>query len=165
MTVTDQASVQVTNYDAGIANESVSGFGGRLFFAKVDAVQAAIGSANSTFRLCVLPPGKYRYLSWLSRVRTTAFGTGRTMDIGVGAYTEPDGDEISADEDAIHSAKDVSSATSWFPGQGDELDDAVGEDGTLLINSRTPVEITAKVESGTVPADAEIRGGLMFLGA
>ena len=165
MTVTDQKSVQVTNRDAGVLNESITGFGARLYPMVVNALQAALGSANSTFQLGVLPPGKWRYVSFLSRLRTTAFGTGRTMDIGHAAYTEPDGDAVNANEIAIHSAKDVSAVTNWVPGQGDELDDAAGEFGTLLINSRTNVTITAKVESGTVPANAQIDGILMFLGA
>ena len=165
MTVTDQKSVQVTNRDAGVANESVSGFGGRIYCMVVNTVQAALGCANSTFQLGVLPPGKWRYLSMLSRVRTTAFGTARTLDIGTGAYTNPDGTAVAADEDAIHSAKDVSSATNWNPGQTDELDDAAAEFGTLLINSKTPVTITGICKAGTVPVSARIDGMLFFLGS
>ena len=80
MTVTDQKSVQVINRDAGKLNESITGFGGRLYPMVVNALQAALGSANSTFQLGVQPPGKWRFVSFLSRVRTTAFGTARTME-------------------------------------------------------------------------------------
>lgn len=164
MTVTVTKSTQVSNADSGIANEAVSGFGGRLYPMIVNAQQDGLGSANSTFTLGYLPPGKWRYLSFLSQVRTTAYGTSRTMDVGHGAYTENDGDAVTADEDAIHSAKDVSAAAIWSPGASDELDNAAGEWGSLLIDNRTTVAITAKVESGTVPDDAQIDGLLMFLG-
>jgi hypothetical protein len=164
MTVLNTLSTQRTNRAAGTKNEAISGFGGRLYTMVINAVQSGVGSANSTFELGTLPAGKWRYMSHLSRLRTTAYGTARTMDIGLGAYTEPDGDAISADEDAFHSAKDVAAAANWVPGQGDELDDASGEFGAPLINSRTEVVVTAKVEAGTSPDGARIDGVMVFLG-
>jgi hypothetical protein len=163
MTVTNQLSTQVTNHNAGTITDFGLGFGGRLFPMFVTTTQAALGCANSTFELGILPPGNWYYVSWLSRLRTSVFGTSRTLDIGFGAYTNPDGTAVTANASAIHSAKDVSSATSWFPGQGDELDDATGEYGLFQVNSKTSVTVTAICKAGTVPASAHIDGVLFFL--
>ncbi len=165
MTVTNQKSTQITNREAGTINESVTGTGGRMWYFYFDCAQAALGCANSTFEFVVLPPGKWRYISWLSRVATTAFGTARTLDVGVGAYTNPDGTAVSAAASAIHSAKDVSAAANWAPGQSDELDDAAGDDGTYLINSKTSVTITGICKAGTATTSARVKGMLAFLGS
>lgn len=160
MAVTTEKSTQVTNENNGVANESVN-YKGLVHFFQFDFTQgAAAGDINSTMDLIKLPPGKWRFLKKQSIVYVSAFGAARTLDIGHTGYTEPDDDVVAADEIAIHSAADASAAGSFEP--GDELEGA-GEDGSLIINTRTTVVIQAKVEGGTIPAGATIKGRLAFM--
>src|SRR5688572_33378586 len=65
------------------------------------------GDANSTIALVKIPPGKYTLLGDLCRIRHSAFGSGRTMDVGWDAYTNEDGTPVAADEDGLSSAAGV----------------------------------------------------------
>lgn len=135
---------------------------GRLSFFDFAFTQgAAAGDANSLVNLRQLPPGKYLIIAQASYVRTSAFGDSRTLDIGHTGYTQPDGTTVAADEDALHSAADVSAAGGFIP--ADETY-AGTNGGTFLINSATPVVIQAKVEGGTIPAAATIAGYLVVCG-
>jgi hypothetical protein len=157
MALTAEKSVQVTAELAGRQSDSVD-YKGSLQLFRVDFTQsAAAGDANSTADLAILPPGKWRYCPSYSRLATSAFGASRTLDLGHAGYTEPDGDVIAASENAFDTAKDVSAAVAWYPGQSATVDDNV------VINSRTPVIIRAKCESGTLPAAATIKGTLGFM--
>ena len=157
MALTTEKSIQVSNAAAGIANDSAD-YKGSLVPFKVDFTQgAAAGDTASTADLMELPPGKWRYIQDLSKLFHSALGTGRLLDIGHTGYTEPDGDVIAADVDAIDSLHDVAAAGSYAP--GDELT----VDGTLVINSRTKVLIQGRVTVTSLPAGATIKGILMFM--
>lgn len=156
MAVTAEKSTQANVSVTGLPLPSTENKGTPVMF-KVDFTQgAAAGDANSTQDLIILPPGRWRYWQHLSKLFNSAFGAARLLDIGHTGYTEPDGDVIAADVDAIDSLHDVAAAGSYQP--GDEL----LVDGSLLINSKTPVTIQARVTGGTIPAAATVKGVLVF---
>lgn len=86
---------------------------GKLRFAYGLVTASGALAANGTAALFWLPPGRKRILPNLSRVTTSAFGTGRTLDIGHGAYSNspPSGTEAE-DVDAFVDGLDVSGAVS-----------------------------------------------------
>lgn len=114
------------------------------------------GDANSTADLVELPAGKVRIFAGLSRVSHSAFGASRTLDVGHGGYTQPDGTVVNADEDALHSAADISSAGGFAPV------DETGNDQTFVYESIAPVAIKAKCEAGTIPAAATLEGFIVY---
>jgi hypothetical protein len=159
MAVTTEKSDQVTNRDARpTVNNPVSDEGGRIRLAYFSFTQgAAAGDANSTVDLVYLPAGRKRILGALSNVSTSAFGSSRTLDIGHAGYTEAsDGSTVAADEDAIHSAADISSAGAFAP-----LDE-IGNDKTFEIYSKGAVLIIAKCEGGTIPVAATVEGYITY---
>lgn len=164
MPVTNESSSQFKKDSApttnGINQHYDQGVPKYWFFSFTQG--AGAGDANSTIDLRQLPPGKFRIVGQASYVRTSAFGASRTLDIGHTGYTQPDGTAVAADEDALHSAADVSSAGGFVP--ADEIYGA-GNGGTFLVNSATVVTIEAKVEGGTIPAGATIDGYIVTIGA
>jgi hypothetical protein len=121
---------------------------------------AVAGDANTTIDLCELPPGPVRVLPWMSRIKTSAFGSSRTLDIGHRAYQVKDPvagvyTEEAENETAFVAAKDVSSAVA---------NDAWS--ATVLkydIYSKAGVMIFAKVEGGTIPVAATLSGFVAYL--
>ena len=154
MAVTNSPSTQMTNIAAGTANPSYAGKAA-LYLLFFD-VTTVLGDTNSTATLCQIPGGKSKYLSYLSRMYTAAFGTGRTMDIGWAEYINEEGVTVVADEDGIHSALDVAAAgTGVSP--GDEL-----TNGMLLFSVQTTCTLKAKVEAAAVTAGKTINGWFGF---
>ena len=155
MAVTNQLSTQLTNSAAGVANPAYAGKAAvyLLFF---DVPSTVIGDANSTIELVDIPGGKSKYLSYLSRLYASAFGTGRTMDIGWRAYINEEGATVAADEDGIHSALDVAAAGTGVS-VGDEL-----TNGMLLFSVQTTCRIVAKVEAAALGAGETINGWFGF---
>lgn len=118
---------------------------------------AKAGDANSTFELVDLPSGRVRVLGYASCIKHSAFGTARTLDVGLSAYRKIGGtSDTTADEDALHSAADVAAAGSFAP--HDEL-----ATGMLVVNSKYGATITAKCESGAVPSGATLKGYFVIL--
>lgn len=157
MALTAEKSTLAAAVGTGVTVESVSGKGEVIFFYVNFTQSAAIGDANSTIDLVVLPPGKWRYVADLSKLYYSAFGAARTLDVGFAVYTEPDGDIIAASQAAIDLTKDVAAAGSYAPGG------ALTADGTLLINSKTPVTIYATCKAATLQAGSTIKGLLAFM--
>ena len=156
MAVTTEKSTQVTNIDAGTIIEPLD-LSGKLRIACFNFTQgSAAGDANSTADLVKLPAGKIRIFGALSRVCHSAFGTGRTLDVGYAAYTNQAGTAVNADEDALHSAADVSAAGNFTPS------DEMGDDAYLDIESLTGVTIKAKCESATLPVGATLNGYIVY---
>lgn len=86
---------------------------GKLRFVYGKVTAAAALSAGGTMALAMLPPGRLRVLPQLSRITTSAFGAGRTLDVGYGAFQDrPSGtaDPVVADPDAFIDGLDVSGA-------------------------------------------------------
>lgn len=133
----------------------------RFCYFALPAVAVA-GDINTTVDLCKLPPGAIRILPWLSRIKVSAWGSSRTLDVGHRAYSKrPAGTDTSAneteaaDEDAFIAALDVSSAValSAWSATVEKFD----------IYSRTEVVVYAKVEGGTIPVGATLSGYVAYL--
>lgn len=158
MAVENLSSLQEVNRAAGRTTNSHIAWGRMrvLRFSPPVAGSYASGDANSTIALCHLPAGRFTLLGDLSRVRHSAFGTARTMDIGWDAYTTQAGAAVAADEDGIHSAADVAAAGSFIP--VDEL----GVSGMKVFDSREGVTFRAKVEAAALSSGETLDGYLVF---
>lgn len=152
-------TTQVAAEVAGLPTDAISAQARlSLFYVDLPAARiTATGDANSTADLIILPPGKWRFVAALSKVYTGVFGASRTLDIGHAGWTKPDGSAQAASENALSNAIDVSAATNFSPGA------QLTTNGTLEINSRTPVTFRAKCEGGTWVNTGTIFGVLAFM--
>jgi len=124
-----------------------------------DHTRAAVGDANSTVDLIDVPAGRVRIVMPDFVIANSAFGAARTMEVGHTGYTDKDGTVVAADDDAFDTAVDVSAAATT------KLDTAVGADPTMYFNTRSGFTIQVKIENGTSPAAATLKGyvGLIHL--
>ena len=158
MAVTNNQSAQVLALDdLPTPNFETRDAMGRVRIMEFSLTVSGAGDANSTFDLIKLPAGQVKVLGSASIIKHSAFGTGRTLDVGHGAYRVPLAtSDTAADEDALHSAADVSAAGSFIP--HDEL-----ASGTKYFNSTNGVMLTAKVESAGVPDGATLKGYFLIV--
>lgn len=157
MAVTTEYSVE---YDA-IENNSGLPLDNRDMHAKIRFMKftftqgAAAGDANSLAYLAKLPAGKVNVLADLSKVYFSAFGAGRTLDVGFDAYDNPQGTEQSAVIDQFLDGEDVSSAGSALL-----VGDAVG--GVHTFHSKKGVHIVAKCLGDTLPVGDTLLGHIAY---
>lgn len=138
----------------------VDKWGGRLRFREFNFTQgAAAGDANSLINLVRLPVGA-RVIADLSHLKRSAFGTGRTLDIGFLAYTKQGGTAVAAVVDKFLDGLDVSAAGKAFMGTGTsasqifKFDEAI-EEGFI--------DVQAIVLGGTIPAAATLSGWIAYV--
>ena len=85
MTVTTQDStqyaIQTGQPQPTTINEAHNTYSKVRFF-EVSFTQSGLGSDGSSARLIKLPAGKVAYLGHLSRLKVSACGTSRTLDVG-----------------------------------------------------------------------------------
>lgn len=143
-------TAQQSDYFDGTTKHT-SAIHGRLRVAHVKHTQSGDGDANSTVDLWRTPSGKVQILAHLSEVTVSAFGAGRTLDIGHAGYTEPDGTVVAADENHLSSGKDVSSADTYVLSFH------------RLYESRAGVVVQAKVEGDTIPDAATIEAYIVYV--
>lgn len=127
----------------------------RLQYFKVEATEQ--GDADSEIELCDLPPGATRVLPIMSRLANSAFGAGRTLDIGHRAYrstsdysVEPEAENFTAFAEDL----DVAAAATVNP-----LISVMKYD----IYSKSEVRVVARVQGGTVPVGATIEGFIAYV--
>jgi hypothetical protein len=128
----------------------------RLQYFSLPAVAVA-GDASTTVDLCDLPPGRTRILPCMSRISTTAFGAGRTLDVGHRAYQARDaeaGDPEAEDADALIDGMDVSGAVNAA---------AFSTALKFDIYSKQEVTLFATVLGGTIPVAATINGFVAYI--
>lgn len=155
MGVTHEKSTQFGNRDSNppVANE-VQDVGGKLRLYRFDYTQSAdAGDATSTQSLCKIKAGKGYIIPILSRFTWALFGASRTLDIGHGGWTEPDGDVVNAAADVLTDGVDVSSAGVAFMGAGTN-----GNKDAIAYNSVGEIDIKSVVAGGTIPAGTTIKG-------
>ena len=158
MPVTTQYSAQLgLNQTSPKSRVDTTEMHGRLRLAYFDFTQDGAGDANSIAVLAQLPAGRIRILRHLSSIATSAFGAGRTLDIGHNGYTAFDGTVVAASVDQLVDGRDVAAAATAAPAA------AAGADPTVFYNSRDGVQIRAKVLGGTIPDDATIKGVLVYV--
>lgn len=152
MAVTTQYSTQyqAVHRDVPPSVRSADEYYGKLRAYAFNFTQSGAGDANS---LAVLTKfhGRTRFISHLSKVYHSAFGTSRTLDLGWAAYNDPNGVAVAADEDGLDAAVNVAAAGSFTP-------DALTGNETKLFETKDGVDIQAKVEAGTIPDAATIDG-------
>lgn len=128
----------------------------RMQYADVPALTAAY-AANDQITLFKLPPGRKRVIIPLSRISFSAFGAGRTLNIGHRAYSaRPTGlaDPEAENATAFVTGLDVSAAgnaVSW---------------GTTLkydMYSIEEVEVFATIVGGTMPVGATLAMFMSYL--
>lgn len=160
MAVTTQYSTELGNVDntVPVSVNEVANWDGQVQIRTFTFTQSGAGDANSLAYLVKLPAGRVRVLGALSRIQFAAFGTGRTLDVGHAAYTESDGTAVAADEDDLDAAVDVSAAGS--AALGTALGAGTGD--SKIFDSRSGVQIQAKVESGTIPDGTKLTGYIAF---
>ena len=161
MAITNQKSTQETNRTANppVKNPAYNS-GGRERVAYFGFTQSGIGDIGSTVDLINLPPGKVRLLKTDSKFVCSAFGALRTLSIGHLAYTKPDGSAVAAVTDNILTAGDVSAAAAIACGAGAN---ALGDDPTILFESKDGVTLQASVAGGTIPDLATLKGFFTFV--
>lgn len=131
---------------------------GKLRFQYASFVAASALAQNDTIGLFWLPPGRKRVLPHLSRVATSAFGSGRTLDVGHGAYLKrPPGNSLEVEDvDAFVDGLDVSAQVTagTFNGVTGLKFDMYSLDETLVF---------ATVLGGTMPQNATLEILLAYL--
>jgi len=153
MAVTTEKSTQVTNLRAvpPVKNQS-SEDSGKLRIKVGNFTQgAAAGDANSTMDLCELPGGA-RVIPALSAVNFSAFGVGRTLDIGFTAHTKADGTTVVAVVDKFLDGGDVAAAGVLPLGGGTNA-------------SKTGYQIEKSVSEGYVTVQGKCLGDTIPAGA
>lgn len=159
MALTAEKSVQLANGDLlpDVKNQTTASRGKKRVEYFSFTQSAAVGDANSTVDLVELPAGRKRILLTECYVAVSALGASRTLDLGYTAYRDFSGATVAGVENALLNARDVSSAT------GAALTVAAAADPTLLIESANALLIQAKVEAGTLPAGATMRGYITYV--
>jgi hypothetical protein len=155
--VTEESSTQYANQVASppMKNPCYDEYAKKRLFYFCFTQGDAAGDAGSLADLVKLPAGRFRLLKTDSVLVCSAFGAGRTLDIGYSAHTRTDGSAVEASTDAILDGADVSAAAKIICGAGNN---ALGTDPTILIDSREGVTIQAKVNVDTIPAGATLKG-------
>lgn len=130
---------------------------GRVKALTFELTQVAAGDAGSVQSLIKLPAGKIRVLSHLSSLRTSAFGSSRTLDVGYAAYRNLSGTPVNADPDAFATAVDVSAgATAVFT-------ESTTMDLSQYFESQDGILLTSTVAGGTIPVSATIKGVVLYV--
>lgn len=129
---------------------------GKLRFAYGKVTASGALAANGTMGLLWLPPGRVRVLPHLSRITTSAFGAGRTLDLGHDAYMKrPPGITVEADDpDSFIDGLDVSAAVTAS---------VVGTALKFDMYSLDGVLVYATVLGGTMPDAATVELLLAYL--
>ncbi|WP_414464361.1 hypothetical protein [Hyphomicrobium sp. DY-1] len=158
MAVTNQLSTQKANAAASPKVMNPAGDeGGKLRIARFNFVQAGAGDATSTVDLVDLPRGRVNIVTALSKVAWSAFGSARTLDIGLRAYTKID-NSVNAEAPAeLDDDIDVSSAGTAAPGS-----DLSSKDKIRTVTSQQGVTVFASVAGGTIPDGATLDGYIVY---
>lgn len=145
MVATAKKSEQITMIEEGKINASADN--AKLRIACFDFKQGTgAGTAGSTADLVVLP-ALCRIIPTLSRITTSALGA--TLDIGLRAYTDVEGNAVVEDDDALGDAI-----------SGEATSKNLNVEGYIDVDSRHSVTVFAK---GTLPASATLKGYIAYL--
>ena len=151
MSVTNQKSTQATNHDA-VPKVQLDWYdlGFTVHGARVTSTQSGAGDANSTMLLQYVPANKL-ILPHLSKLYTTDFGTGETLDVGT-----------ATDEDLFASAVDVATAaTSFYLDEAHDIS-AAATDLSNGVLTTAETAIYAKCEAAAYTDGAKVNGFIYF---
>lgn len=163
MGVTNQKSDQVTNATASPYTPNPAYYvGGKVRTLYFKHTQSGAGDNTSDALIAYIPAGQGVVLKTLCHWRWTAFGAGRTIDIGYGAHTKRDGTAVSAGLDVFADGVDVENADTngAVMAVGTNADD----NPFWVYDSKAPIPIYATSGgSGTWPDGAVIEGVLFYV--
>lgn len=119
---------------------------------------AVAGDIGTTIDLGTLPAGKVKVLTSMSKIKASAFGAARTLEIGHPAYQKRDSASEpfeAADDNAFSSvALNVAAATNDLPMDATQLD--------FDLYSKNGVLVQAVVKGGTIPVGATLEGFIVY---
>lgn len=145
MVATAKKSEQIKMVEEGKINASADN--AKLRMACFDFQQGSgAGTAGSTADLVVLP-ALCRIIPAMSRISTSNLGA--TLNIGLRAYTDVEGNAVVEDDDALANAL-----------SGDATSKDLNIEGYIDVDSRHSVTVFAK---GTLPANATLKGYIAYL--
>lgn len=160
MAVTTQNSTEYGNTQASPPRRNrPDQQGGRVRIVNITFAQSGIGDANSLLNLAMIPAGRGRILKEMSRIVWTAFGAGRTLDIGHTGWTKSDGTAQVAAVDVLQDGEDVAALGSTQLGEGTNA----SAEPSLEFDARTPITIQAKVLGNTIPDLATVKGYIVYV--
>jgi hypothetical protein len=124
------------------------------------------GDIGTTLLLCKIPYGRIRVFPYACRIKTTAFGAGRTLSFGHTGYTTSGGVIVPADPGAFGTGIDVSAALGTGT-SGAPAGTALGTFNPSLFKfdfySREGTIITATVAGGTIPDPTLLSGTIHYV--
>ncbi len=170
MAVTNEKSTQVSNLEAqppvGLPTTDWKGVKRIMRFTFTQGSNA--GDAGSTAELVKLPAGNIRVLTAECNMHRSAFGSGRTLNIGHRAYQEPSGPggtgaDVAEDDNAFLSALAVATAGAALWNAGTLGAGVDGLDQSAYISSREGVMVYATVAGGTIPVGATLTGYVTYI--
>lgn len=160
MAIVDVKSTQYGNRDLNppLAN-SPEDVGAKFRFYRFNFNQGAVpGDAASKQFLARISAGKGYVIPVLSRNKWSDFGAARTLSIGLGAYTKPDGSVQAAVTNNIDDAQAATPAGSNFLGRG-----AGANTDAISFNSIGEIDVVSVVAGGTIPASATLDGWICVI--
>lgn len=149
MAETHEYSDLITNWRTGRLNNGAQDSKDKEFHFTQGA---APGDANSTASLFLLKANEILYVEQFM-LQNTAFGAGRTLNIGHRGYEEVGGrNQVAPNFTAVATGHDVAAA-------GTQRLSNVTAPGVVSVGPYPrDVEIVAQVQGGTIPAGAELHG-------
>ena len=156
MAITKQSSDQLTRAEKQpISRLHSNEHRGRKRILKFTFTQDGAGDAGSIARLTKLPSGRTRVLSRESWVSCSAFGSGRTLNVGHTEYKNRLGETVAENADAIADGLSVVAAADLRMGDSTTAGVAAMD---LEFDANDTPEIIAKVVGGTIPDGAKLEG-------
>jgi|GEM_PF-2099220 len=151
MAVTTQDSTQIANGKAFPPKMNpAADDGGRVRVKAFSFTQNGQGDAGSVANLAKMPGGKVRILS--SHVAFDAMGTGRTLDLGHGGYSDSDGNVVAADPDAFRA--DIAVATAGT---------STAQHQATVMDTPGGFTVTAQINDGTVDDGKKLTGFVLYV--
>jgi len=161
MAVTIQKSQEVTLAAGKLSDNTTAKYrywpaeGGKVRYAHFTLPATTVtGDDGSSVDLVNLPHGQVRVLPAECRMKCSALGASRVMDLGVRAYVASDGKTaVAAILNDFVNDRDVSAATDTHFGLTDVKKDYF---------SATGLTISALVTGGTIPIGATMEGYIAY---
>ena len=118
---------------------------------------AAAGAGDGEINLVILPEGRIRVYTQLSRITASDQGAGALLSIGTRAFTQEDKTAVAEDADRF--------ALSLAVGAGDidqTLPLPAAPDRTELLDSQAGVTVYATIASGDIEVGDTINGQIVY---
>lgn len=150
-------STEVTSLDEK-TKLSTRDLAGRKRVAYFSYTAPAAHDAGSDVVLARLPANRVKILGTESYLKTSAFGSSRVGKVGYLAHSDLDGEEVSADDDALASGLNLASAATNTLAGNIALADVA-----LTVESESGFDVNLTVTGGTIPSGATIKGYITYV--